>query len=43
VAAAKKPGGNVGKGRPKGVSNKLTATLKEMILGALNVLAVGNI
>ena len=35
MAAAKEPGGNVGKGRPKGVPNKFNATLKDMILGAL--------
>ena len=36
MAAPKKPGGNAGKGRTKGVPNKVTADLKEMILGALN-------
>jgi len=28
--------GNAGKGRPKGSLNKVNASLKEMILGALN-------
>ena len=36
MAAAKKPGGNAGKGRPRGVPNKITGALKEMILGALS-------
>ena len=36
MPAAKNPGGNAGKGRPKGVSNKLTADIKEMIVGALS-------
>lgn len=27
---------NAGKGRPKGASNKMTRTLREMILGALH-------
>jgi hypothetical protein len=31
-------GGNAGKGRPKGVPNKLNRDIKEMILGALSVL-----
>jgi hypothetical protein len=35
VAAPKNPGGNAGKGRVKGVPNKLTSDLKAMILGAL--------
>jgi hypothetical protein len=35
VAAPKNPGGNAGKGRVKGVPNKLTSDVKAMILGAL--------
>lgn len=34
MANAKPP--NAGKGRPKGVPNKTTAALKDMILGALD-------
>jgi hypothetical protein len=36
VAAPKNPGGNAGKGRIKGVPNKLTSDVKAMILGALH-------
>ena len=35
MAAPKTPGGNAGKGRPKGIPNKLSADVKVMILGAL--------
>ena len=36
MPAAKTPGGNVGKGRTKGTPNKISAALKDMILGALD-------
>jgi hypothetical protein len=36
MAAPKKPGGNAGKGRVKGVPNRITRDLKAMILGALD-------
>ncbi len=36
MAAPKRPGGNAGKGRPKGAQNKITKDLKSMILGALS-------
>jgi hypothetical protein len=36
MAAPKRPSGNAGKGRRKGVPNKISAALKDMILGALN-------
>jgi hypothetical protein len=36
MAAPKQPSGNAGKGRRKGVPNKISAALKDMILGALN-------
>jgi hypothetical protein len=35
VGESAKPAGNRGKGRPKGVPNKVNAALKDMILGAL--------
>jgi hypothetical protein len=35
VAAPKKPGGNAGKGRKPGSSNKITRDIKEMVINAL--------
>lgn len=36
MPVGRKPPPNAGKGRPKGIPNKITADLKAMILGALN-------
>jgi hypothetical protein len=38
VAAAPKSRGNAGKGRPKGVPNKATATAKQMLQGVIDEL-----
>jgi len=36
MAAPKKPTGNAGKGRQKGVPNKFTGAIKDMVLKALD-------